>query len=512
MPDPLHTSVTDSPVSVTDPPAPVANRPAVGGAEATAAGIRRKTAAGMVLVGTRSLLVLGLGTAGSVALARLLTPRDFGLVALGGVLMSYAQFLSDGGLGATLIRDKHEPDRLDYANAFGFQLAASSVLALVVAAVGSRFGEVGVLAALMIASLPILAFRAPGAIALERRLEYRPLIMIEVGETISYYIWAVGTALLGWGVWGLASAIVIRALVGTIIMLIVGPIGPLRPRFSRVRMRRLLGFGASYQAVDVIGLIRDSGVNIVTPALTGVSTLGLWTLVGRVLQPPLVVFQSLRRVSFPGMARLREHGSNTQVLLDRSLKLAMLGAGLVLAPLAASAPALIPAVFGSRWSAAAWALPPDCLGLLLASPFSVAASGFLYAEGDANGVLKAMFYSAVAWYVAMVPLLPFIGVAALGIGQLAAGAVEVVLFARALRRHLPAVRPLRSIAPELCAITVAGAVGWVVAYVGPPTLVTAFESAALALCMAAAGTWLVTRDSLRDLISVTRRSIAQAVA
>lgn len=477
-----------------------------------AAGIRRRTAAGMVLVATRSLVVLGLGTGGSVVLARLLTPRDFGLVALGGVLMAYAQFLSDGGLGATLIRDRHEPDRLDYANALGFQLAASSTLALIVAVVGMQFGEVGLLAALMIASLPILAFRAPGAIALERRLDYQPLVVIEVAETVSYYVWAIGTALLGWGVWGLASAIVARAAFGTIVMLKVGPIGPILPRLSPSRVRRLLGFGASYQAVDVIGLLRDTGVNIITPAVAGVSALGLWTLVGRVLQPPLVVFQSLRRVSFPGMARLREQGGNSQALVERGLRLSTLAAGLVLAPLAACAPAMIPAVFGARWSGAAWAVPPACLGLLLASPFSVAASGYLYAEGDASAVLKVMSYSALGWYVAMLPLLPFVGVAALGIGQLAAGAVEAVLFAVALRAHLPHIRAMRSIGRELAVIIVGAGLAWWVAYTGSHSLVTMCASAALALCLVVAGSWFVARGNFRDLISITRRSVTEAVA
>ena len=478
----------------------------------TAAGIRRRTATGMVLVATRSLLVLGLGTGGSVVLARLLTPHDFGLVALGGVLMSYAQFLSDGGLGATLIRDAHEPDRLDYANALGFQLAASSILALIVAAIGSQFGQVGLLAALMIMSLPILAFRAPGAIALERALDYQPLVVIEVAETVSYYVWAVAAALLGWGVWGLASAIVARAVFGTVVMLVVGPVGPILPRLSPHRVRRLLGFGASYQAVDVIGLLRDSGVNIVTPAIASVSSLGLWTLVGRVLQPPLVVFQSLRRVSFPGMARLRERGENSQQLVERGLKLATLAAGLVLAPLAACAPALIPAVFGAQWSGAAWAVPPDCLGLLLASPFSVAASGYLYAEGDASGVLRVMFYSAVAWYVAMIPLLPFVGVAALGLGQFAAGAVEAVLFARVLRRHLPRIRAMRSVSRELTVITVSSAVAWWVAYTSPHTLLTMVGSAALAFCLVVVGCWFSARANVRDLIAITRRSVGGAVA
>jgi O-antigen/teichoic acid export membrane protein len=478
----------------------------------TAAGIRRRTAAGMVLVATRSLLVLGLGTGGSVVLARLLTPHDFGVVALGGVLMSYAQFLSDGGLGATLIRDQHEPDRLDYANALGFQLAASSAMALIVAAIGVQFGQVGLLAALMIASLPILAFRAPGAIALERHLDYRPLIVIEVAETVSYYVWAIGTVLLGWGVWGLASAIVARAAFGTIVMLVVGPIGPLMPRISPSRVRRLLGFGASYQAVDVISLLRDTGVNIVTPAIASVSTLGLWTLVGRVLQPPLVVFQSLRRVSFPGMARLRDRGANSQDLVERGLKLSTLAAGLVLAPLAACAPAMIPAVFGSRWAGAAWAVPPDCLGLLLASPFSVAASGYLYAEGDASSVLRVMFYSALAWYLAMIPLLPFVGVAALGIGQLAAGAIEVVLFARVLRVHMPRIRSVRSVARELIVITLSAGLGWLVADAAPPNLVTMVVSAALAFGLVVAGCWFSARANVIDLIATTRRSVTGAVA
>lgn len=465
----------------------------------------------MVLVATRSLAILGLGTGGSIVLARMLTPRDFGLVALGSVLLQYGTFLADGGLGSTLIRDAHEPDRLDYANAFGFQLAASLVVVALAAAIGSQFGRIGLLAALMVTSLPILALRAPGAIALERRLEYRPLIAIEVGETVAYYAWAITTVAIGWGVWGLASAIVARAAVGSVVMLIVGPIGLIRPRLQRARVRRLLGFGASYQAVDIVGLLRDTGVNIVTPAIASVSALGFWSLVGRVLQPPLVVFQALRRVSFPGMARLREHGASTQALVERALNLSTLGAGFVLTPLAAAAPALIPAVFGPRWAPAAWAVPTACLGLLLAAPFSVAASGYLYAEGDANSVLKAMFYSAVAWYAAMLPLLPVLGVAAIGFGQLAAGVVEVVLFDRFLRRHLRHLRPTASIAMPILVMTLGGAVGWAVAYWAPHTLLTAADSAALAAALTLLGCWIVRRRELRDLVSVTRRSVGAAV-
>ena len=184
----------------------------------------------------------------------------------------------------------------------------------------------------------------------------------------------------------------------------------------------------------------------------------------------------------------------------------------MLTPLAAAAPALIPAVFGPRWAPAAWAVPTACLGLLLAAPFSVAASGYLYAEGDANAVLKAMFYSAVGWYAVMLPLLPIVGVAAIGLGQLAAGIIEVVLFDRFLRRYLGHLRPTAAVALPIAVMTVSGGAGWAVAFWGPHSLLTALDSAALAAALALLGSWITRRRELVDLVSVTRRSVGAAIA
>ncbi len=474
--------------------------------------IKRKTAAGMVLVGVRSLAILGLGVVGSVVLARLLTPHDFGIVALGYVVMNFASFLTDGGLGGSLIRGAEEPERADYANAFGFQLAVSLVLLAGVAAVGSQLGRGGLFAVVMVASLPLVSVRTPGAVAMERHLDYRPLIFIEVGETITYYGWAIVTAILGWGVWALASAVLVRALAGSVIMLVAGPIGLLRPRLSRRRVSRLLGFGISYQAVNVVGLLRDQGLNLFTSVLASVTTLGLWTLVVRVMQPPMVVFSSLRRVSYPGMARLRDHGEDPRPTVERALVLGSVGAGLVLAPLAASAPALIPAVFGARWTGAAAAIPPECLGLLVASPFSVACAGYLYAEGRANETLRIVVYGTVTWFAVTVPLLPIVGVAALGIGQLAAGVAEAALFGNSMNTHIPGIRPTMIVAAPIAIATIGAGIGWVGAWLGPHTMPVAAASALLAMALVLIGTWLVRKSAIRDLWWLTRRAVGASVS
>ena len=95
-------------------------------------------------------------------LARLLTPYDFGIVAIGTIFVTIGQFLADGGIGVGLIRRVDPPARADLRALLGFQLGFSTALAVVVIAVVlSFFGEIGQVTAIMVVALPLTAIRAP---------------------------------------------------------------------------------------------------------------------------------------------------------------------------------------------------------------------------------------------------------------------------------------------------------------------------------------------------------------
>ena len=66
----------------------------------------------------------------------------------------------------------------------------------------------------------------------------------------------------------------------------------------------LLGFGVRYQAVGLLHMLRDQGVNIAVASFGGVAVLGLWGVAWRIIQMPFSFFAALWRVSFPGMSRL----------------------------------------------------------------------------------------------------------------------------------------------------------------------------------------------------------------
>jgi O-antigen/teichoic acid export membrane protein len=66
--------------------------------------LARRASAGVFIVATRGVAILLIGLGGWIVVARLLAPRDFGVVAIGMSFVLVTGMLSDGGLGAGLIR------------------------------------------------------------------------------------------------------------------------------------------------------------------------------------------------------------------------------------------------------------------------------------------------------------------------------------------------------------------------------------------------------------------------
>ena len=484
-----------------EPAAQSPNQPGLSGVE-----VKRLAAAGVAAVGLRQVAIRALGLGGTVVLARLLLPRDFGAVAVGLTLVSVFGFMGDAGMGAGLIRGPKEPERGDLASVLGLQVIVTVALATATAIIGLQLGLVGRVTALMVASLPIAAFRVPGVIVFERNLRYQPLVLIELLETLVYYGWAIATVLLGWGVWGLASASVTRSVVGALIINLRSPAGFVAPRISWSRVRPLLSFGLQYQAVSAVSLVRDQGLNVGTAVLAGIPVLGLWTLAYRILQVPFLLFDSLWRVSFPAMARLLAAGEEPGPILERGLAVAGLVTGGLLATLVGSAPALVPAVFGHQWTPVVWVIPWAAAGLMFGGPVSVATAGYLYAKGDSSSVLVSSLLHTVAWFLVAFPLLSLLGVQALGVGWMAASIVETVVLARRTRRHVP-IRVLRHLALPAALGGVAGTAGWTAASNLGPTVTSTAAGALVAAAIYGLGMIIVQRSLVVDTLALGRQSL-----
>lgn len=402
------------------------------------ADIKQRAATGAALVAARGLSTQLLALAGNIVLARLLVPDELGAVAFGTTIVSLGAFFADAGMGAAMIRGRATPSRPELEALLGLQLSIAATLTLLIVVGSLPFGHLGQVTALMALAIPLMTLRTPGFVLLERELAYRPIVTIEFIESAVFYAWAITAVAAGWGVWGLATAIIARSALGSGLMMSKTPDGVVRPHWDWSRIRPLLGFGARFQAVGVVNIVRDLGLNLGTVVIAGVSTLGLWNLAYRVMSLPYLLFSTLWRVSYPAMARLLAAGEPARPMIERWTGLGAVATGLVLAPLAGSATAFVPAVFGSQWTDTASVIPYASAGLMIGGPISVATGGYLYAVGDAATPLRGAIAHTIVWLVIALAMLPVLGVAAIGIGWGAGSVVDAIVLGRSAVVHTQA--------------------------------------------------------------------------
>lgn len=461
--------------------------------------IGRRAASGAALLTAKGALVQVMGLLSMIVVTRLIAPSQLGLYAIALTVSTFLLVLGGGvGTASALIRRPDAPERADLRAFVALQLIVSGVLAGVVVLATLPFGLVGQLTAVMVVSVPATAFRGAGLVVLERQLLYRRIATAETAEMVVYYAWTVVTVAIGWGVWGLATATVARSIVGTALIVAVAPMGVVWPRYDRLRIRAILGIGVRVQAVDLVVAVRDQILVLGAAAIGSVSVVAYWSLVLRALQAPQSLLLTLLRVSFPAMSRTRSAGGDPASMLPRLLAATTVLTGTLLAPLAA-APALVPLLFGDKWSPAAGALSLTCLAVIIHTPVLIACQSYLWTIGDATSPLRAVIADAVVVIAVGLPLVPIVGVLGLAIGGVACATVHTAILGRAVYREtgVPVLRHIR--APVLAWVAAAG-VTWVCAQ-GPGPLML---RAALSGCVAV-GLYL-------GLLFLTRRELMLGLA
>lgn len=380
-----------------------------------AAGILRSALRGSAVLATRGILIRLIGLGSNLLLAHALAPSEFGQLAVGSALVTTGTVLSEAGIGAALVRRDTPPSPSEMNALLSLQVAAS-VATLFLTAILVWLGWIPGVSLLMAGALPVLIVRTGSTILCERRLSYGPLAVAELCESVFYVAWVAAVTIVGGNLYAYAGGVVFRALVGSCLLLIRVPEGVGRPTLHLAPLRPILGFGIRFQGVTLVGLARDQGVNAIVLGVGGTVTLGLWTLAFRIMQGPYSLFDSMWRVSYPALSRLRAAGEGVTESLQTGFRFCSSAAGLTLIPLMAGAPWAISLLFGARWRPDGWVLELGAVGLLIGGPLSVVTAGYLYATGEATKVMWSVVLHTVVWLAITSCLLESVGVMAVGIG------------------------------------------------------------------------------------------------
>ncbi|MFL5782716.1 MAG: oligosaccharide flippase family protein [Thermoleophilaceae bacterium] len=458
--------------------------------------IRDRAAGGAALLVARGTLILVLGVGANIVLARLLAPRDFGIVALGTVLLSVGTFLSDGGLGAGLIRRPEPPLARELEAVNAAQIAITLAITTVCFAVGAVLGGDALVVAAMVATLPITILKVPSIILLDRDLTYRPIATADLLEALSFYVVTIVTVALGMGVWGFVVGMAVRAVTGTATIAALGPVGLVRPRWSWRHLRPLLRFGAKFQAVVVTSMVREQGLNVGLALVAGVATLGVWNLAWRVLQVPFMVFGTLGRIGYPTMARLLGAGQDPKPVIERGVAALAIVTGAMMVAVTGFAPAL-PVLLGHGWGEVPTVLLWAGIAMTCSLPIYLASFGYLFATDAGATVLKTAIAGAVAWLAVALALVSSIGPEAAGIGWCVSAAVQLTLLIPRIEARSGAAVGASLAVPTVTAVA-AAAGGWLLARASGGSLSGGAAGLAVGELALFAVLALLDRRALRD--------------
>lgn len=248
--------------------------------EAERTQLRSRSVRGVAITMSTQLLRFFLRFGYQVLIARLLLPKDFGLVAMAGPAISFIQLFTDLGLSQATIQHK-EINQKQLSFLFWVSLCAGLLFAIVSTALAplvARFYHEPRLTAVM-AALGCMLFLtgcySQHMALLYRRMNYRALGIIDITNFITGALAGLGAAWAGAGYW----SIVINQAVSTLVALVMawavtGWVPGMPGRFAE--MRPLLHFGGNITGFNIVNFFSRNSDNILIGRFCGPQPLGLY--------------------------------------------------------------------------------------------------------------------------------------------------------------------------------------------------------------------------------------------
>ena len=192
----------------------------------------------------------------SIILARLLTPEDYGTIALVTVFTTILQVFVDSGLGTALIQKKNADD-LDFSSVFYFNFVVCIVLyiGIFVTApiIASFYDDISLIPVIRVISVTILISGVKGIQQsyVSRNMLFKRFFFSTLGGTIFSAFFGIGLAYAGFGVWAIIAQQLSNTASDTLILWITVKWRP-KKMFSWERLKVLFSFGWKLLASSLI--------------------------------------------------------------------------------------------------------------------------------------------------------------------------------------------------------------------------------------------------------------------
>ena len=243
-------------------------------------------------------LIQGLGFVQSIVLARLLTPGDFGLVAMLGVFLGLGGILAESGLGSAYVVLGGDARRV-----LKWNLGAACLLYLVLALCApliAAWYERPVLRELTwVMGLTVILYAASvvRVAALQRAKRFRMLSLANGSSVLAAFLVAVTCAACGCGVWSIVAGTLASGVVRLVVLCCAGSLAQEEGDFGR-----LLSFGWKSLVCGLVGTVYFHAFRLVIGKAFDPSAVGIFHRAQHwATLPGSVANEAVGRVALPSL-------------------------------------------------------------------------------------------------------------------------------------------------------------------------------------------------------------------
>lgn len=356
----------------------------------------------------------------SIILARLLSPSDYGIIAMVTIFFAVAQSFVDSGFSNALVRktDRVEEDLSTcfYFN-IGVGIIAYIVLFLIAPLVANFYNQPILSPIIRITGLGVIlnSLCVVQQALFTIKIDFKSQAKITLSATVISGIVGILLAYQGYGIWALVWQGVASSIVRMGLLWLMSKWRP-RTGFSKSSFNYLFGYGSKLLASGLLDTIYNNIYPIVIGKFYNPAQLGNYSrALGWAQLPSANITSILQRVTFPVLSAIQDDSLRLQNSYRRLLKLSAFIVFPLMMGLAAIASPLIRVILTAKWDGCVLYLQILCFALML-YPIHAINLNLLQVKGRSDIFLRLEIIKKIIGVVILIITIP-LGITAMCLGM-----------------------------------------------------------------------------------------------
>tara|TARA_R110001599_G_scaffold185505_2_gene379774 strand:- start:1263 stop:2708 length:1446 start_codon:yes stop_codon:yes gene_type:complete len=327
-----------------------------------------------------------------IILARLLTPKDFGIIGIISVFVAISSSFVEGGLGSALIRKPNVSDK-DFNTVFYTNIFVSIFIYFLIYTfsfkIAEFFDESSLEKILKVSGLIVIinSFSIIHGAILTINLNFKIISIVNIIASSLSAIVALYMAYNGYGVWSLVMLSILRPLINCILLWFLNSWKPSFV-FAISSFKELFDFGYKMLVSNLINTLYQNIYYFLIGKFFSPVTLGYYTRANQFQAPFSVnITLAISRISFPILASFQNDNVQLRKVFRKFLRFSALINFTILLSIAAIAKPLVLLTIGDKWETSILYLQILCIpGTFY--PLQILNISLITALGHSNLFLK----------------------------------------------------------------------------------------------------------------------------